>query len=356
MSHVFIPPTPEQEAKLHRQRRNSMLTSVFIALLVMVLIGLILGFILLPSFLKETPVMVSYSAPTQEDDQIEQKKKTAIQAKPSAPSSSQSKIIAANTASNLAIPVPELEFDANEVSLEFGSGDDFGAGWAMGDGNGTGGGGTTFFKQSVVAQRVAYVIDASKSMNKKRQELMREELTKSVKQLKAPMVYQIIFFSGPAWVAGSEEDYPDKAGVAKYTDDSGTYEWRRVKGGFAPKGKEQPVPWLELDLSNRKRSEKHIEEQVMSYGTNWGPPLTMALEMDPPPQIIFFMTDGTGGNTEKVLKDLSRLAKRKNTIINTVALMEPKASEGLIHLARETKGQFTIVDERGRAKVQKIED
>jgi hypothetical protein len=333
-----------------------MLASVFIALLVMLLIGLILAFILLPSFLKESEVMVAYSAPAQTDEKIEQKKKTSIQSKPSAPSNSQARIIAANTASPIAIPVPELDFNASEVSLEFGSGDDFGAGWEMGDGSGAGGGGTTFFKQSVVAQRVAYVIDASRSMSKQKQDLMREELTKSIKQLKAPMLYQIVFFSGPAWVAGSDENYPDRANVAKYTDATGTYEWEKVKGmTYEPKGKEQPVPWLELTAKNINASKKHIKNQKMSLGTDWGPPLTMALEMDPPPQIIFFMTDGVGGNTDKLLKELSRLAKRKNTIINTVSLMQPKAVDGLIYLAKETKGQFTIVDEKGRAKVQKID-
>ena len=71
-----------------------------------------------------------------------------------------SRVIAANTASPTAIPVPELDVDA--VSAAFGTGDDFGDGWGFGDGDGFGGGGgTSFFQQKVQAQRVAYVIDYS---------------------------------------------------------------------------------------------------------------------------------------------------------------------------------------------------
>ncbi|MGB6220898.1 MAG: vWA domain-containing protein [Haloferula sp.] len=209
----------------------------------------------------------------------------------------------------------------------------------------------------MVAQRVAYVIDASRSMSKQRQELMREELTKSIKQLRAPMLYQIIFFSAPAWVAGSDVEVDNEAGRGIVTDKSGSYEWegrKRSYSGWEPKGEEQPVPWIEFSSKTRRQSEKHIENQTMSLGTDWGPPLRMALEMEPPPQIIFFMTDGAGGSTKELLDDLRKLARRKKTIINTVALMEPSAVDGLIYLAKETKGQFTIVDERGRAEVQEL--
>jgi hypothetical protein len=358
MSHVYIPPTPEQEAALRRQRRNSVITSLVASLLLMVLLGLILAFILIPGFLKETTVMVAYNAPAQADQEIEQKKKIKITSKPTPPSASSSRVIAANTASPTAIPVPDMDVSQSDVSLEFGSGDDFGAGWEMGDEGAMGGGGTTFFKQKVVAQRVAYVIDASGSMNQdKRHELMREELTKSIKQLREPMQYQIIFFSAPAWVAGSEVQMNFKKGTAKIIDETGAYSWEgpaeKVKG-WEPKGKKQPVPWIDFNSKARRESEDHIENQKLIIGTDWIPPLQMALEMEPPPQIIFFMTDGASGNSKEFLNDIRKLARRKKTIINTIALMEPSAVDNLIYLAKETKGQFTIVDQRGKAEVQDL--
>ncbi|MEM9235331.1 MAG: prenyltransferase/squalene oxidase repeat-containing protein, partial [Verrucomicrobiota bacterium] len=55
-----------------------------------------------------------------------------------APSSSMAKVIAANTTSPTAVPVPEV--DVPEPSTDFGDGDDFGDGWGSG-GDGGGGGG-----------------------------------------------------------------------------------------------------------------------------------------------------------------------------------------------------------------------
>jgi hypothetical protein len=186
---------------------------------------------------------------------------------------------------------------------------------------------------------------------------MRKELTKSIKQLKAPMQYQIIFFSAPAWVAGSEVRMRYKDGETTITDETGSYEWKgppeKIKG-WKPKGKKQPVPWLDFSAKTRRDSIDHIENQKLIIGTDWLPPLEMALEMEPPPQIIFFMTDGASGNSKEFLSDIRRLARRKKTVINTIALMEPKAVDNLIYLAKETKGQFTIVDKRGKAEVQDL--
>ncbi|MFC7338827.1 prenyltransferase/squalene oxidase repeat-containing protein [Haloferula chungangensis] len=131
--------SPEAEARLHAQRRNSTISAVIVSFLVLVLLGLILAFVLLDPFFKETPVIVSYSSTISDDDKIENKKmNTSIERKPSAPSSSMAKVIAANTSSPTAVPVPDI--DVPEPSTDFGDGDDFGDGWGSG-GDGGGGGG-----------------------------------------------------------------------------------------------------------------------------------------------------------------------------------------------------------------------
>ena len=129
--------TPEAEAKLEAQKRNSVITSVVISLLVLALVILVLLFILLPSLLVSSPSLVTYQAGMPEDDKMERKEVTdQIQRKPSAPSSSMAKVIASSTPSPTAVPVPETDAEPN---LDFGSGDDFGAGWGSG-GDGGGGG------------------------------------------------------------------------------------------------------------------------------------------------------------------------------------------------------------------------
>ncbi|MBB5349914.1 hypothetical protein HNR46_000135 [Haloferula luteola] len=130
--------SPEAQARLQAQRRNSTISSIIISVLVLVLVGLVLAFILLPPLLKESQVIVSYQSNANTEEKVESKKLTnSVERKPSAPSSAMSRVIAANTTSPTAVPVPEI--DIPEPSLDFGNGDDFGDGWGSG-GDGGGGG------------------------------------------------------------------------------------------------------------------------------------------------------------------------------------------------------------------------
>ena len=131
--------SPEAQARLAAQKRTSTITSVVIALLLMVLVAVILMIIAMASSSKAIPQIVSYNGSPESDENLKQKKvQTQIERKPAAPSSSMSKVIAANTTSPTAIPVPEI--DVPEPSTDFGDGNDFGDGWGDGDGSGAGGG------------------------------------------------------------------------------------------------------------------------------------------------------------------------------------------------------------------------
>jgi len=129
--------SPEALQRLHAQRRNSSISSVAIAFLTVVLVGLLLGVFLLPNLVKDVPVIVTYQSNTEEDPSLQEKKvQTSMDRKPSSPSSSMAKVITANTTSPTAIPTPDV--DVATPSLDFGDGNDFGSGW--GDGDGAGGG------------------------------------------------------------------------------------------------------------------------------------------------------------------------------------------------------------------------
>jgi hypothetical protein len=129
--------SPEAQARLEAQRRNSTISSMVIAVLVVVLIGLILGIFAIQVMVKETPTIVTYESSLTEETNLEERKvQTSLDRKPSSPSSSMAKVITANTASPVAVPVPDV--DVTTPSLDFGDGNDFGSGW--GDGDGTGGG------------------------------------------------------------------------------------------------------------------------------------------------------------------------------------------------------------------------
>lgn len=186
----------ETEAIILKQRRVSLVTSLIIGLLSVVLLMLISSFFLLAPLFKETPTFVTYESNLKDNTELEVKKvTTSMDRKPSSPSSSMASVIAAKTDSPKAVPVPDVEVTV--PSFEFGSGDDFGEGWENGKGSGTGGGGASFFEQKVTAERIAYVIDYSLSMSGARENLMRNELKKSVSGLPDGMNYQMIFFAGP---------------------------------------------------------------------------------------------------------------------------------------------------------------
>ncbi len=130
--------SPEAQARLHAQQRNSTITSIIISILSILLVGIILLYWFLPVIDNVTPDIVSYQAGTDEEDKVQKREMTrAVERKPSAPSSSMAKVIAANTTSPTAVPVPEV--DVPDPSTDFGNGDDFGDGWGSGDGDGGGG-------------------------------------------------------------------------------------------------------------------------------------------------------------------------------------------------------------------------
>lgn len=345
--------SPEAQARLAAQRRNSTITSVVISVLVIVMLGLVLGYFLLPNLIKENPTIVTYQANEIKEKEPEPEKvKNAIQRKPSSPSSSMVKVIAATTTSTVSIPVPDVVVTTE--SVDFGDGEDFGGGWGSGDGFGKGGG-ASFFNQSVKAERIAYVIDYSISMRGERDALMRKELTKSVGGLSPSVKYQMIFFSGPAWVAGSElPGFKYASGKATVKGKGGhSYEWTG-KGlhDWTPKGKRQPVEWLDVTASQLAESLKIIKTDPLSGGTDWENPLLMAFDMEPAPQIVFFMTDGAVGGRDMMalVKDLAAVAKKKGIVVNTVAMMQPKAEGPMADLAKRTGGEFTVVDANGKVR------
>ena len=348
MSNVSFSQLAEQEARLQRQRRNSSIASTLIAFLVVALIMVILGFILLPSLNNDQTPIVTYKVNSDDEPDIKKKKVTTSVSKPSPPSAQTAKAITANTQSPVSIPVPDV--NVPEPSMEFGIGDDFGEmGW---DGDGFGSGTATFFNQTSKAQRVCYVIDYSGSMRGKRDELMRVELTKSIKELSAGMHYQMLFFAGPVWQAG-DKIKGGKSTPTVVTEDGDEYKWKSSGGahGYNPVGDRQIPEWKVFDGQNLEDSLKHIKETKLIYGTIWDHPLEMALSMEPKPQIIFFMTDGAAGNRSmKIAEEVGKEAGRLGIVINTVALMQPRAIDGLKELAKRTAGQFTIVEEDGEVK------
>jgi len=339
--------SPEAQERLRIQQRNSTITSIIISLLSVMLIGILLLWILLPTVENFTPEIVSYQSNTEEKQETRKRQMTrAVERKPSAPSSSMARVIAANTQSNVAVPVPEV--DIPDPSTDFGDGEDFGDGWGDADMD-AGAGATTFFGQEVKGDRLLYVIDYSLSMKGQREALMRAELVKSVMRLSAGKQYQMIFFAGPAWVACEKAGGTNSVFTATSADGE-AYKWEAANGihSWKPVGERQKATWLDATDSNIYQSEAIIKKSKLIIGTHWDPPMAMAFEMDPLPNSIVFMTDGSApGDPVEVAKGIASRAKKEGIVINTIALMEPRAAKAMQTLAEKTGGVFSLINEAG---------
>ncbi len=326
-----------------------MITSIIISVLLVILVGVVLLFILLDPIDNVTPEIVSYQAREDKTEKIKERTFTrAVERKPSSPSSSMAKVIAANTVSAIAIPVPEI--NVPDPSTQFGDGDDFGDGW--GDGFGGGAGVSSFFGQPIHGKRILYVIDYSESMQGARQRLMRAELAESIYKLSPDIKFQMIFFAGPAWVAGDQVNMNGKKS-AKIVAGQASYLWKSSGKAhqWDPEGDLRKPGWLKASDTQVEKSKKIIRGHRLIWGTNWKNPLEMAFQMDPLPETIIFMTDGVAaGDPIGVAKAIARKAKKNKITINTVALMEPKAAEAMAKLAEGSGGKFVLIGADGKKR------
>ena len=120
-------PSSEALARLHSQRRNSTITSIIIATLSLVLVGLLLGLLLLPPFLQQPQVTIiipQHKKPT--DPIIPPTFNPSHKPKPSSPASQTNPVLTSLDLSSISVPLVDAEIE-NPVP-DFGDGEDFGDG------------------------------------------------------------------------------------------------------------------------------------------------------------------------------------------------------------------------------------
>jgi hypothetical protein len=120
-------PSSEALARLHSQRRNSTITSIIIATLSLVLVGLLLGLLLLPPFLQQPQVTIIIPQPQKPTDPIKPPNfNPSHKPKPSSPASQTNPVLTSLDLSSISVPLVDAEIE-NPVP-DFGDGDDFGDG------------------------------------------------------------------------------------------------------------------------------------------------------------------------------------------------------------------------------------
>lgn len=213
------------------------------------------------------------------------------------------------------------------------------------------GSGASFFGGSSTGQRFLFVIDHSGSMRKNQVELRDKELERALKSLKG-VQYQVLLFAGGAYYASKGWSLSSRGNQANTVKGpKGDWEFVSVggAGNFDYKGAAEKLPkadWLASTPSNVKKTMDFIKGERLFYGTDWGLALDIAHRMEPAPDVIFFMADGTGGNSPPPILAIN--SKFGRPPINTVAMQTTQGIQQFAEIAKKTKGSFTIVDRNGK--------
>lgn len=200
----------------------------------------------------------------------------------------------------------------------------------------------SFFGMKSQGNRFAFLIDYSASMKADQLKVMKHELVKTLTSFNRDVQVALIFFSGPAFIAGQ-----DPREVRQHWDNPN----RDFNNWIPKKGWKPPVPkWRACSPTNKAAFEKNVRGTPTSGGTDWRNPFNMAYTMSPAPQVIFFMTDGATRNPESTVEKV----KRRNKIqVNSIAFGIPnaQAEEPMKEMAKATRGTFKSYSKAQIAKM-----
>lgn len=330
--------------------RGTKATAILMAVAFHLAIALIASLVVILQPAKDEPEIVAAVIGPPAKKQEMQKKNVVKQTKKSSASSAAAaplaQLMRANALAKISLP------NVTKTSKgPLGIGDaDFGGGGFGSGGQGLGSG-ASFFGGTSTGQRFLFVLDHSGSMKANQVKLRNDELEKALKSLKG-VEYQVLLFAGGGYYAskgwtlqkaqGRDNTIkgPKKTYFFKSVKGFGDYEFRGADSGL-PKAE-----WLKSSASNVKATMDRVKKDRLFGGTDWGVALDIAHAMDPPPDVIFFMADGTGGNAPAPILKVN--AKYGKPPINMVAMQTTAGMKEFSEIAKKTKGSFTIVDKKGK--------
>jgi len=337
MKELFVTETDDERLKatanavdnaLEQQRRKESIQSAVTALFGVAFVVAILALIAMIPTSKDIPVIFAYSAPAEEEPPKLDKKELTnnLQPRPPGASSSMARVIASTTATAVSVPIPETAVPDAMIGMK----EDFGDGFGSGDGDGSGGGGATFFGGRMKGKRIAFVVDFSQSMELSAEKggsrisALKKELEKSINELGKGMQVTVIFFSNTGWTIETK---------APNQNDKG---WNGL-------GKTPVVPWYPATPKVKQQMISDIKAMPAAGGTVWYPGLKMALGMNPAPNGVFLLSDGSPRDGDMVLDELKEI-NPSHVPISTVAFELPGTPAAqLLEISEKTGGKFNMV-------------
>jgi hypothetical protein len=191
------------------------------------------------------------------------------------------------------------------VVLDFAPG---GAGYGIGDLSRPAGGPgdeVKFMGTVATGRRFCIVADTSGSMHGPKLDYVKEEILETVASMKATARFQVVFFCSRAI------PYPEP-------------DWLRPRKEYDELG-----DWL--------------AKRYASGGTEPMTAFRVAFALQPPPDAIFFMTDGLFPTS--VVREVAELQRttRKQVVIHTICFMDDVAEPWMREIARNSGGTYRYV-------------
>lgn len=332
------------------KQRGKKATAAFVAIGFHLVVFLIAALVVILPEMRDEPEIVAAIQPGVEKKQEMQKKNVVKQTKKTTSSAAaaapMAQLMRANAVAKIALP------NVTRTSKgPLGIGDADLGGGGFGSGGGGLGSGASFFGGSSTGRRFLFILDHSGSMKKNQVDLRNKELEKALESLRG-VQYQVLLFAGGGYYASKGWSVKRTRGRDnRVTGPEGKYDFKS-KGGFADYdfvGNSAKLPkaeWLSTTPLNVEDTMDRVKKDPLFGGTDWGLAFDIGHHMDPPPDVIFFMADGTGGNTPgPILKTNQKFGR---PVINMVAMQTTAGLKEFARIAEETRGSFTIVDKRGK--------
>lgn len=345
---MFITDVETAKPKDAGKKTGAIATAIIIHVVLALIFALI---VVLPSMRDEPEIVAAIIGPPARQEQQIQKKSVAKQASMTSASaaSAMKNLMRANAAAVIAAP-EVTKTSTSAVGLGEG---DFGGGFGVGGGSGGMGSGATFFGMKSAGKRILFVLDFSGSLSKDQVNLTVEETTRALKGLQAGMQYQVIRFAGggvfawPGWTVSDKVKFDNLV-----TDPQGKkyrfYSKKKTYSDYDFDGPDSALPkekWQEVGSANIKKTVDVLEEKQTFGGTDWLMALKVAHGMEPPPDVIYFMSDGTGGNAPTPILNYNR--SHGKPVINTFAMQTTQGAKEFAAVAAGTGGKFMIVLKNG---------
>lgn len=340
------------EPTVEEKNTEKKLIAIIITAALHVFLAILFLLITVVPALRDEPELVAKVISTQRGEDIKMEKRTVMkqirQTKPTTAASPIAKMVQANSVAKMVAPKVTK---VTEGPIGLGQGE-FGAGF--GASSASMGSGATFFGSRSNGRRFLFILDHSASMSIPQVELRNNELKKALYKLPKGIQYQVILFgpgamfAEPNWTAKhvTEKDFvvtdPRRK---KYTFSMfrGVNEWE-FKGG---QGEMPKAKWLNISPSNIERSMSVLDDIEKFNGTDWGIALEVGHLMRPPPDVIFFMSDGSGGNATRPILEVNK--KFGSPKINTFAMQTNAGAQQFFEIAEGTGGEFVIIKRDGTA-------